>query len=66
MPKKPYRIYFNNYENMEKMGKFESTKFLKMHIIRKHVKFKVILGENVCIKYGADNSQKYMRMFINQ
>lgn len=51
---------------MEKMGKFESTKFFKMYIIRKHVKFKVILGENIYIKYGADNSQKYMRMFINQ
>lgn len=48
------------------MDKFEINKFLKMRIIRKYLKLKGTLGENICIKYDEDNSQKCTTMFINQ
>lgn len=35
---KNYRIYFNNYKNIEKMGKFEITNIFQVDIVRKHLK----------------------------
>ena len=48
------------------MGKIEINIILKMYRIRKHLKWNMTLGENICIKYDEDNSPKYMRMLIYQ